>query len=166
MKVTLRLSRSILSLLWGDFDLSRITTKMIEKYKMQRLEAVMPSTLNRELNTVKNMLSKAVEWGYLRESPAKATKWIKTIKGAVRFLSREEANGFLEACKESKTHISTLSSFWHSTRECDEGRFSGCDGKTWTLGGQGFKWSADKKATPKNYESRTVPMNHIVLRMP
>jgi integrase len=148
--------------LWGDFDLSRITTKMIEKYKMQRLEAVMPSTLNRELNTVKNMLSKAVEWGYLRESPAKATKWIKTSKGAVRFLSREEADGFLEVCKESQNlhfHAIVVLAFNTGMRrgEILRLRWEDVDFRRSRI-----QVVSRQEGHTKNYESRIVPMNRVV----
>src|SRR5512137_799797 len=72
--------------MWDGLFLAHITTKMIEEYKMQRLESVTPATVNRELNTLKNMFHKAIEWRYLKESPAKATKWMKTSKGTFRFL--------------------------------------------------------------------------------
>jgi integrase len=148
--------------LWGDLDLARITTKMVEEYKMQRLESVMPSTLNRELNTVKNMLSKAVEWGYLRESPAKATKWIKTSRGAVRFLSREEADRFLEACKESQNlhfHAIILLALNTGMRrgEILRLRWEDVDFRRSRI-----QVVSREEGHTKNYESRTVPMNDLV----
>jgi len=52
--------------LWGDEYLHRITAKMIEDYKVQRIEHVVATTVTRELFTLKNMLRKAVERGYLK----------------------------------------------------------------------------------------------------
>jgi len=148
--------------LWGDEDLARITTKMIEEYKMRRLEDVMPSTLNRELNTIKNMLRKAVEWGYLRESPARTTKWIKTSRGAVRFLSKEEADRFLEACKRSQNphfHIIVAVALNTGMRRGEILRLRWEDVDFRRLRIQVV--SRDGGHT-KNYESRVVPMNRIV----
>lgn len=148
--------------LWGDLDLARITTKMVEEYKMQRLESVMPSTLNRELNTVKNMLSKAVEWGYLRESPAKATKWIKTSRGVVRFLSREEADRFLEACNESQNlhfHAIVLLALNTGMRRGEILRLRWEDVD---LRRSKIQVVSREEGHTKNYESRTVPMNDLV----
>ncbi len=148
--------------LWGDLDLARITTKMIEHYKMQRLETVMPSTLNRELNTVKNMFGRAVEWGYLRESPAKPTKWIKTSRGAVRFLSRQEADSFLEVCKESQNlhfHAIVVVALNTGMRrgEILRLRWEDVDFRRSRI-----QVVSREEGHTKNYESQTVPMNSVV----
>lgn len=148
--------------LWGDLDLTRITTKMIEEYKMARLESVTPSTLNRELNTVKNMFNKATEWGYLRESPAKVTKWIKTSKGSIRFLSRDEADRFLEMCKGSNNqhfHAIVVVAVNTGMRrgEILRLRWEDVDFKRSRL-----QVVSREDGHTKNYESRTVPMNRVV----
>jgi hypothetical protein len=48
--------------------LSTITPKAIEEYKAQRLQQVKPATVNRELALLKGMFSKAMEWGFVKES--------------------------------------------------------------------------------------------------
>ena len=88
--------------IWGEFMLHRITTRAIEDYKLQRLESVSQTTLNRELNTVKSMFKMALEWGYLEESPATPVKWLRTPRGAFRFLAEEEAAKFLGAAQQSE----------------------------------------------------------------
>ncbi len=47
--------------LWGDQSLTQLNPKIIEEYKARRLEHVAAATVNRELDTIKNMLRKAVE---------------------------------------------------------------------------------------------------------
>jgi len=144
---------------WRDFQLSRITAKMIEEYKLQRLEKVKPSTLNREMNTIKNLFSKATEWEYLRESPAKLVKWIKTGKGSLRCLSREEAEAFIEASKLSQNHhfypIVVVALYTGMRRgEILRLQWQDVDFKS----GKIQVVSRDGGYT-KNYESRSIPMN-------
>jgi integrase len=148
--------------LWGDFQLSRITTKMIEEYKMLRLEKVTPSTLNRELNTVKNMFRRAVEWEYLRDSPAKPTKWIKTSKGIFRFLSKDEAERFLAACRKSDNpHLHAIVTVALNTGmrrgEILRLRWEDVDFKRGRI-----QVVSREDGHTKNYESRTLPMNRVV----
>ncbi len=84
--------------LWGHEGLSRIRPKMIEDYKVLRLERVAAPTVNRELDTIKNMLRKAVEWGYLKTNPAEFVKKLKTGAPHFRYLSAEEITKLLAAC--------------------------------------------------------------------
>jgi len=81
--------------------LSRITPQMLENYKTERLKAVKDMTVNRELITIKAMLNKAVEWGYLDRNPAESVKQLKIRKDErPRFLSREEIERLLQSCTE------------------------------------------------------------------
>ena len=76
---------------------------MIEDLKMSRATEIKPSSVNKELTVIMAMLSRAVDWGYLQESPAKRkVKTIKTPNDQYRFLSEEEADLLLEACKNSE----------------------------------------------------------------
>jgi integrase len=87
--------------LWGDEYLHRITTKMVEEYKVKRAESVVASTVTRELFTIKNMLRNAVEWGYLKESSAARVKKLKTGTPHFRYLSAGEVAVLLAACQQS-----------------------------------------------------------------
>ncbi len=46
---------------WGEFLVQRLTAKDIENYKLNRIEKVTGSTVNRELALISNMFRKAVE---------------------------------------------------------------------------------------------------------
>jgi integrase len=88
--------------IWGDEHLARLTPKMIEDYKVQRLQHVVAATVNREIDTIKNMLRKSVEWGYLLNSPGTSVKKLRTGAPHFRYLSGAEAQKLLEACRRSE----------------------------------------------------------------
>jgi len=75
-----------------------ITSQMIEKYKAIRLEKVATATVNRELATLKNMYTKAIEWRYIKDNPAKKVKLLKEPPGRLRYLRPEEVEKLLNAC--------------------------------------------------------------------
>jgi integrase len=74
---------------------------MLERYKTERLKSVKNITVNRDLITIKAMLNKAVEWGYLDRSPAERIKLFKIRKDErPQFLSKEEIERLLHSCTE------------------------------------------------------------------
>lgn len=78
--------------------LTAITPPKLEAYKTKRKEeGAKSSTVNRELNTIKAMLRKAVEWGYLAENPAQGVKKFKEQQRQVRYLTTAEIRKLLEA---------------------------------------------------------------------
>lgn len=80
--------------------LSDITSRMIESYKERRMLQVKKTTVNRELNTFKNMLRKAVEWGYLRSDPASGVRKFRETPKATGYLSKEEMMRLLVSTPE------------------------------------------------------------------
>jgi integrase len=83
-----------------DGYLSKLTTAMIEKYKVQRSRQVKPATVNRELALLKHMLTKAVEWGYLKGSPGKSVRLLKEPPGRLRYLEAEQIERLLDNCDD------------------------------------------------------------------
>ncbi len=82
---------------FSDVSLPRITPHQIEQYKIKRLERVSPVTVNIELRCLSHMLNKAVEWGYIKESPFKGVKLLTYEKKPPRFLTKEEVEKLLKA---------------------------------------------------------------------
>jgi integrase len=78
--------------------LSVITPKAIEEYKSQRLQHVKPATVNRELALLKHMFTKAIDWAYVKENPAKGVKLLREPPGRVRYLTPDESSRLLDAC--------------------------------------------------------------------
>jgi len=72
---------------------------MIEKYKAKRLKTVSPATVNRELACLKHMYNKAIEWSYLKNSPAKGIKLLKEPPGRLRYLGTQEVEALFKACE-------------------------------------------------------------------
>jgi len=83
----------------------------IEQFKRDRLNGtwrafrqktnanpVKPGTVNRELDTLKSILSKAVEWKYLVDSPARGVKRFRLQNRRTRILSPDEQRRLLDAC--------------------------------------------------------------------
>ena len=61
------LRKHLLPLLGNRF-LTEITPEDIEKYKVARTGHVKPATVNRELDIIKTLFAKALEWGYVRDN--------------------------------------------------------------------------------------------------
>jgi site-specific recombinase XerD len=81
--------------------LSAVTASKLEAYKAHRREqGVKPSTINRELNTIKAMFNKAVAWNALAQNPAKSVQKFKEGRKQVRYLSKEEVLTILNAADE------------------------------------------------------------------
>jgi integrase len=86
-----------------DGYLPKLTTAILEKYKVQRSQEVKAGTVNRELALLKHMLTKAVDWGYLKQNPARAVKLLKEPPGRLRYLEAEDIQRLLEACDDPQT---------------------------------------------------------------
>jgi len=62
-----------------------------------------PSTVNRILTSLSHAFSVAVEeWEWLSDNPMRRVRKLREPRGRVRFLSDEEKERLLEACRESK----------------------------------------------------------------
>lgn len=75
-----------------------ITTWQIEKWKSQREKTCKPASVNRELALLKHMLSMAVKWKMLKESPAREVKGLKGAAKRVRYLMPDEIQILLSNC--------------------------------------------------------------------
>jgi integrase len=150
---------------WGDLHLHRITGKDIEAYKVQRLEKVTASTVNREISCITNMFNKAVEWEYLRESPAARVKKLKTGVQHFRYLSYEEMERLLDACKQSpnpqlQVFVTTALNTGMRLGELTALEWQDVDFKRGMI-------RVDNKEDhhTKNYEPRTIPMNDRLIEV-
>ncbi len=96
---------------FGPLILHEITVHRIEQFKRDRLagtwrahgqkrpaKAVKPATVNRELDVLKSIMSKAVEWGKLLDSPARIVKRLRVDNRRTRILSDDEQRCLLAAC--------------------------------------------------------------------
>ena len=90
---------------FGDKYLTDITPKMIEDYRLMRgQEGAKPpqaATINREHALLKSIFTKAMDWGIVKENPAKRVRLAKE-QGRIRFLTKSEIQRLLAAAEESK----------------------------------------------------------------
>jgi len=111
----------VLNRSFGSLILHEITTHRIEQFKRERLagkwrghnttgaaKPIRPATVNRELDGLKTILTKAVEWGKLRESPARAVKRLKVDNRRTRILTEAEQTAILGACPRKLRAIVAL----------------------------------------------------------
>ena len=110
-----------LNRVFGPLILHEITRHRIEQYKRERLtgkwsayrqkkapKPLKPATVNRELDTLKSILSKAVEWGKLANSPARLVKRLRVENRRTRILSLDEQRRLLKACAQKLRSIVTF----------------------------------------------------------
>jgi site-specific recombinase XerD len=135
--------------------LSAITPMKLEAYKTHRRDnGAKSTTVNRELNTIKAMLNKAVAWGSLAQNPAKSVQKFKEPKRQVRYLTKEEVRKAIKAAEERLRPI--LETFLHTGLRRDELihlTWEDIDFKNRILSVQ-----AKEGWNPKDYEVRHIPM--------
>ncbi|OKY25235.1 site-specific integrase [Thalassotalea sp. PP2-459] len=74
-----------------DFQLADINAWEIEKWRNKRLaDGVKPATTNRQINTIKGCMSRAVEWGVIDSHDLRKVKTLTVDNSKVRYLSKDE----------------------------------------------------------------------------
>ncbi len=79
--------------------LSKITVSYMESWRTERLDSgIKPSTINRCVNALRGVLTKAVEWEVIDEHPLKKLKALHVDSAAkIRYLNSEEETRLLQA---------------------------------------------------------------------
>jgi integrase len=95
---------------FGEKFLHTITSFDIEGWKVKRKKAnrekakkkreVKPATVNRELAVLKTLFNKAVEWGKLKESPARKVKPLNGGVNRLRYLMPDEVQRLISNCSD------------------------------------------------------------------
>ncbi|MBI4231201.1 MAG: site-specific integrase [Planctomycetes bacterium] len=83
---------------FGDRRLLQVTQEDVEAFQSRRKDQVSAATVNREMIVLRRLLSKAVEWRYLWDSPARRVKQLREQNRPFRYLTREEADTLVAAC--------------------------------------------------------------------
>jgi integrase len=81
---------------FGALALTALRREHIEAWFAERLAAVKASTANKELGRLKHLLTRAVDWSYLRVSPAARIRKAPEPPGRVRYLTDDERTRLLE----------------------------------------------------------------------
>jgi integrase len=134
---------------FGAFKLSGLRKDTIEAWVTERIGSVSASTFNKELWTVKNICKCAVDWGYMKASPAQSVKRMKEPNGRVRYLTAEERETLIrEANATLRLYIVAALQTGARRSELIRLRWKDVDFKTRTV----------RFANTKNGDSRSVPM--------
>ena len=159
-----------MQLLWWknhleDYYLCHISPSVISDCKEQLLKEKTPqgtfrsqSTANRYLATLSGAFSIAVrEWNWLKENPVSKISRYKEGRSRERFLSREEIERLLSACKKSKSsHLYPVALF----AVCSGARKGEILGLTWD--DVDFSRNTATFRDTKNGEDRTIPLSPIL----
>lgn len=134
---------------FGTTKLSGLRREDVEAWYAERLGEVKASTGNKELTRLKHLLNRAVAWGYLKDSPAKAIRKAKEAPGRVRYLIPEEREALLrDANPTLRLYILTALQTGARRSEVIRLRWGDVDMKARTVT---FRHT-------KNGEARSVPM--------
>jgi integrase len=79
--------------------------------KLRQAPGAAPATVNRDLATLRNMMNKAVEWGYLKINPLRTVRLLKEDNEKMWALTGEEEKKLLqccEACPQRRKYLADL----------------------------------------------------------
>jgi integrase len=137
--------------------ISAIHPFMVEQYKKIRRESgTEPATVNRDVATLRNMMSLAVGWGYLLKNPLDGVKKFKEDNEKMWVLTPDEETKLLTECekrKQKRTYLKDLVQLALNTgmRRKELFNLKKIDVKLKSR----FLIATDTK----NHESRNVPLN-------
>jgi integrase len=84
---------------FGNTVLTEIGPLSIERYKLERMQAVAPATVNREIGLLKHLFNLADDWGmYCGRNPVKRVKFLAENNLQFRSLTREEEARLIACC--------------------------------------------------------------------
>lgn len=82
---------------FGNVKLHDISKMMVQSYMMARKrQGRSNGTVNKEINCLKKVLSKALEWEYIERNPLQGLKLLKEEPYKERYLTQEEADRLLD----------------------------------------------------------------------
>lgn len=148
-------------------NLNEVGPQLIEKYKTDRKVSVKTSTINRDLNTIKAAFNRAVEWGYLKQTPLKSVKRYKEKKLPPRFFTHDEIRAFLRHFDNLNVKAAILLLLYTGMRR-DE--FMHLEWTDIDLARGRLCIQPKDNWTPKDYEFRVIPIGkqckEVLLSLP
>lgn len=86
---------------FGEMMIADIKPADVQTFIAEKTRGLAAVTVNKQLVILKGMLVRAIEWGYLRESPARFVKRLKEVHREMDYYQPDEINRFLTACTAS-----------------------------------------------------------------
>lgn len=154
----------------GEFPLNAITREHIEAYKVERLDQVARPTVNSDLQVIRALFNRAVEWEYLQRSPYRAIRMFRVDRQPrTRFLVEAEVESLLRAARELQAahgryadlHPLIATAVFGGLRKAELGWlcWEDIDFERDTITVQGRRQADGLEVTTKNYQTRTIPLH-------
>lgn len=90
----------------GRYTLKGVTPALLTEHRDRlRGEGKSEATVKRYLRNLGHVLTMAVEWHWLKESPMRLVRMPREPRGRVRFLEKGELERLLKACRESPSPL-------------------------------------------------------------
>ena len=153
--------------------MDQITPWILDRWRQDKLKAgIKPSTINRAISTIKAVLSKAEEWGFINKNLLRGYKQLKLDnKGVVRYLSADEEKRLYQALKKRqdksgivgqyKDHLEPIISLLINTGARPKEVFT----LKWGMVNFVRKDVTYQAAFTKTGQTRTIPLNAKVLEV-
>ena len=146
----------------GVSRLDKLSPEHLEKYKFLLIERGLSRfTVNKQLRTIKSIISKAVEWELLPENPFKRVKLLKQPEGKLRFLTKEEIKQFLDAIEREDLKLYVIVALNTGLRLSE---LVSLEWKDVDFELQILRVTNKDNFTTKNYRNRTIPLNRAAHR--
>lgn len=143
------------------YKIIQLTPQQIEQWERERLKSVSPAQVNKELRHLKSALSKAVQWKYINENPAKYVKQSKIPKNPPKFLSKKEIKKLISAADDKmKLIIKTFIYTGLRISELINLRWQDVDFKR-----QEITIQTHDNFQPKDYEARTITLHEKLFKL-
>jgi integrase len=141
---------------FGHVRLADITPLALERYKRQRKgDGVGEATINRELAVLKNLFTKALEWGKATENPVKKVRLYREQNAHTRFLTEDEEARLL-AVRSPQLRPLVITALHTGFRASELRSLS------WTDADVRRRMITVRAGYAKNGEARTVPMKQLL----
>lgn len=100
---------------WGDRYLHDVSTADIDRWRMMRKHQVCESSVDREFNSLAGYFRKAVEWGYLHESPCSRLRRFNKFNPRYRILNKYECEQLFDAAGKAGRRTAWVIRTMHDT---------------------------------------------------
>jgi integrase len=86
---------------FGNRPIGQITRAELQDFQAWKRQKRKPATVNRLMSRLRHMFNKAIEWDLLDENPMKRLKFLPENNARLHYLSMDECQRLLNACKAS-----------------------------------------------------------------
>ncbi len=92
----------------GDPRLTDVSRRMIERFRVRRLQFVSARTVNHDVRVISHMLNKAVEWDLLARNPLAGMRQLPENRAAPRWLTTEEIDALMDVIPDRLRTIAVV----------------------------------------------------------